>query len=360
LNGLIRIDKPAGVTSMAVSARVRYLLKKAGLATRDTPVGHLGTLDPFATGLLPVLVGEANKLTNLLHGGAKVYAATARFGIATDTLDCDGRVVAEVAAPCPDVAVFEVARRSLLGARMQTPPAYSAAKIDGERAYDLARKQGADGEAAPRPKAKAITIYAIEPGGSRALRPGSPGSLAEARPGATPPGVTRERQDPLQQWPLVDFVVTCSVGTYVRVLAEEWGAALAPPLPAHLTSLRRLATGPFAVEGALPFEAIEAALADGAIETHAAFTPLSGLVAALEAAPEAHVTTFAVDAPVAARFRNGLIPDRLAASLPKAEPGRNLIVTESDGAEGKKPVAWLSPTDGSTSCHWTFSRVFAP
>jgi len=354
LHGLIRIDKPAGVTSMAVSARVRYVLKKAGLATRDTPVGHLGTLDPFATGLLPVLVGEANKLTNLLHGEAKVYAATARFGIATDTLDCDGRVVSEVAAPCPSPDVFEAARRSLLGERLQTPPAYSAAKIDGERAYDLARKQNAQGAEAPRPKAKTITVYDVEIGGSRVLPPGCPGSLAEARPGGS------ERPNALQHWPLVEFTVTCSVGTYVRVLAEEWGAALVPPLPAHLTTLRRLATGPFSVDGALPFEAIEAALTDGAIAAHPAYTPLSGLVSALEASPEAHVTTFGVDAPVAARFRNGLIPDRLAAALPKPDPGRNLIVTESDGAEGQKPVAWLSATDGSTGGHWAFSRVFAP
>jgi len=198
--GIVLVDKPRGITSHDAVAKVRR-----ALGTRK--VGHAGTLDPMATGLLVIGVGRATRFLRFLSDQPKTYEATMRLGVETSTLDADGDVVRT--APV-DVTDDELAGAvaSLVGESMQRPPAYSAVKVGGTKLYEAARK-GTPIDAAPR----AITVGRYE---------------VQARRG-----------------PDVDVVVTCSGGTYVRVLAADVGAALG--CGAHLTALRRTAIGIFDV-----------------------------------------------------------------------------------------------------------------
>jgi tRNA pseudouridine55 synthase len=202
--GLLLVDKPGGVTSHDVVDVVRR-----GLGTRK--VGHAGTLDPMATGLLLIGVGRATRLLRFLGGLPKTYEGTLRLGVETTTLDADGDVVreAEVHASEADVAA---AMRALVGESLQRPPAYSAVKVGGRKLYEAAR-EGERLEAEPRPiRVDGFDLVAFD-------------------------------------LPNVSFRVTCSGGTYVRVLAADVGAALS--CGAHLTALRRTAIGPYAVDDAV-------------------------------------------------------------------------------------------------------------
>ncbi len=199
------VDKPQGVTSHDCVAMMRRAL---GLRR----VGHAGTLDPMATGLLIVGVGRATRLLRFLGDLPKTYEGTARLGIETDTLDAEGRVVATVEV---QVSRREVERAcaALVGASMQRPPAFSAVKVGGRKLYEAARKgESLTGE--PRP----IRVDAFDV-------------------------LSFDGRD-------VGFRVTCSSGTYVRVLAADVGSALG--CGAHLTELRRTAIGPFHVRDAVP------------------------------------------------------------------------------------------------------------
>ena len=207
--GLLLVDKPAGLTSHDVVAVARRAL-------RERRVGHGGTLDPFATGLLVLLVGRATRLLPYLSGEPKVYAATIRFGSETTTDDLSGEPTVE--APRPTLAAVREALPALTGALLQVPPAYSAKKVAGERAYDAARR-GAPLALPPVP----VVVHGWELG---ALR-----------------------DDELA------VTVTCSGGTYVRALARDLGRAAGSA--AHLTRLRRLRSGPFDVGDALPLDALE-------------------------------------------------------------------------------------------------------
>jgi tRNA pseudouridine55 synthase len=202
--GLALIDKPAGVTSHDVVDAVRRTL-----GTRK--VGHAGTLDPMATGLLLVGVGRATRLLRFLGELPKTYEATARLGVETDTLDAQGQIVrtAEVVVSRRQV---ERALAALVGDSMQRPPAYSAVKVAGRKLYQAAR-EGRTLEAPPRP----IHVDGFE--------------LLGFRP------------------PDLDLRVTCSGGTYVRVLVADVGTALG--CGAHLTRLVRTAIGPFRVADAV-------------------------------------------------------------------------------------------------------------
>ena len=202
--GLLLVDKPAGITSHDVVDSVRRTL-----ATRK--VGHAGTLDPMATGLLLIGVGRATRLLRFLGALAKTYEGTLRLGVETDTLDADGTVVRESPMEITEEQVSE-AMRSRVGESLQRPPDYSAVKVGGRKLYDAAR-QGDRLEAKPRP----IRVDAFD-------------LLSFAPPDAT-------------------FRVTCSGGTYVRVLASDVGTALS--CGAHLTALRRTAIGPHPVEDAV-------------------------------------------------------------------------------------------------------------
>jgi len=210
ISGLLLIDKPAGITSFDVVRRVRRALKVR-------KVGHLGTLDPFATGLLPLALGEATKLAQFLLEEPKTYLATLTLGVETDTQDLTGRVTAESdRLPSPE-EVHQAATR-FVGEIEQVPPSYSAVHHQGERLYKLARR----GEAVEVPP-RQVVIYRLE--------------VMEAA------------------LPQVTVRVECGKGTYIRTLAHDLGRALG--CGAHLVALTRLAVGAFRLEEALPLDLIE-------------------------------------------------------------------------------------------------------
>ncbi|MHC4954938.1 MAG: tRNA pseudouridine(55) synthase TruB [Planctomycetota bacterium] len=203
-DGVLVLDKAAGISSAKALNAVK---QRFG---RKTKVGHAGTLDPFATGVLLALVGDATRLSALAMALDKEYRATVRFGWRTDTLDPDGEVVAELDPGRAPPDGLDEAVRAFVGEIEQQPPAYSALKVNGRRAYDLARK-GEATELAPR----RVHVYAME--------------IESVR------------------WPEVDVLVRCGQGTYIRALARDLGEALG--LPASLTALRRTAIGPFREPG---------------------------------------------------------------------------------------------------------------
>jgi tRNA pseudouridine55 synthase len=198
-HGVIVIDKPAGVSS----ARAIDPLKR--LAGRQVKVGHAGTLDPFATGVLVALVGDATRLSDLAMRLPKTYVATVAFGKETDTLDPEGEVLAERDPGAAPADLNAVAAR-FVGEIEQVPPAYSALKIGGRRAYKLAR-----GGTPVEPAARSVRVHAID--------------VLEVA------------------WPEVWLRVVCGAGFYVRAFARDLGRALG--LPAHLSALRRTHVGPF-------------------------------------------------------------------------------------------------------------------
>jgi tRNA pseudouridine55 synthase len=209
----VLLDKPAGPTSHDVVQRVRR-----ALGTRA--VGHTGTLDPFATGLLVVLVGRATRLARFVEAQPKTYLAIARLGLATDTDDRTGTPLGppvDVAGIAEDRVMEALA--ALRGEQQQRPPRYSARHVDGERSYRLARR----GIAAELPETS-VTVHRIE------------------LVGYAPPELA--------------FRVTVSAGTYVRALARDLGASLG--VGAHLTALRREAVGALRIEDAVPLERVDA------------------------------------------------------------------------------------------------------
>ncbi|HEX4941991.1 MAG TPA: tRNA pseudouridine(55) synthase TruB [Actinomycetota bacterium] len=201
--GLLLVDKPAGVTSHDVVDSVRRTL-----ATRK--VGHAGTLDPMATGLLVIGVGRATRLLRFLGDLLKTYEGTLRLGVETDTLDVDGEVVRRSPVDLTEGQLAE-AMHGMVGESLQSPPAYSAVKVGGRKLYEAARA-GERLEARPRPiRVEAFELLSFEPPDAR-------------------------------------FRVVCSGGTYVRVLAADVGGAVSTG--AYLTTLRRTAIGPYRVEDA--------------------------------------------------------------------------------------------------------------
>lgn len=228
MNGVLPVDKPEGPTSHDLVAVARRSL---GIRR----IGHTGTLDPFATGLLLLCVGQATRLAEYLTGLDKTYEATARLGVRTDTLDRTGAVLDDSDAWRDlDDARIRAAFEGQIGQRFQTPPAYSAKKVGGRRAYERARA----GDAV------ALDPVAVEILDLDVL------------------GV---------DGPDVRFRVTCSSGTYVRTIAADAGASLG--VGAHLTALRRTAVGRFAVDTALPVER----LTDPAAAAAALIAPLDAL-----------------------------------------------------------------------------------
>jgi tRNA pseudouridine55 synthase len=203
-HGFLVIDKPAGWTSHDVVARVRRLLN-------EKRVGHAGTLDPAATGVLPVAVGHATKSIEWLEHAQKSYLAEITFGVATDSCDADGVVIGVGDAGAVTRDALEAALPPFRGAISQTPPIFSAIKIGGKKLYELARK----GETIEIPS-RSITIHQLE----------------------------------LVDWrsPVATVFVECSKGTYIRSIARDLGEAL--DVPAHLSNLVRLASGPFAIDEA--------------------------------------------------------------------------------------------------------------
>ena len=218
-DGLVVVDKPAGWTSHDVVARVRRL---AG--TRR--VGHAGTLDPMATGVLVLGIDRATRLLTYLVGADKDYTATVRLGVATTTDDAEGEVLAVVDAAAVDRAGVEQGVRALTGPILQVPSAVSAIKVDGRRAYARVRA-GEQVELA----ARSVTVRRFD---VLAVRPGSHDGV------------------PVLD---VDVEVTCSSGTYVRALARDLGAGLG--VGGHLTALRRTRVGGYRLDVARTLEQLE-------------------------------------------------------------------------------------------------------
>jgi len=261
-DGLLVLDKPAGPTSHDVVERVRRVL-----GTRR--VGHGGTLDPDATGVLLVAVGQATRFFPFLSRERKVYEGRIRLGFATDTYDASGRPISAAASVLPGRDEIAAAMAGFVGEILQVPPRFSAKKLDGQPVYKLAR---ADREftLAPVP----VTVVRFD--------------LRDFRP------------------PGIDFEAECSAGTYIRSLAHDLGERLG--CGAHLAALRRTRVGPYGLDQAVALDAFEDAGARG--EAEKLLVPLEGL---LPDVPAVHVR------PEAEAFvRNGrpIGPSESAAPLP--------------------------------------------
>jgi tRNA pseudouridine55 synthase len=241
-SGLIVVDKPGGLTSHDVVARIRRL---AG--TRR--VGHAGTLDPMATGVLVVGVEKATRLLGHLTLTDKEYQATIRLGQATDTGDAEGTVTTGRPAGHLSLAQVQAAAAALTGGIQQVPPAVSAIKVAGRRAYQLTR-EGAPPVLKPRPVTVwSFTVQAVQPalaGSSGAGLPGA-GLPGTSLAGAGLPGTGLPAPAPGD---LLDVAVEvrCSSGTYIRALARDMGEALG--VGGHLTRLRRTRVGPYDLSAA--------------------------------------------------------------------------------------------------------------
>jgi tRNA pseudouridine55 synthase len=239
-SGFLVVDKPAGWTSHDVVDAARRWF-----GTRR--VGHLGTLDPQATGVLPLAIREATKLVPFVASDPKVYRGAIRLGVETDTLDGDGRVVRRHEGPLPDEAAVRAALAAFVGEHEQVPPMYSAVKQGGVPLYRLARR-GEQVERTPRKvRIDAFELLAYEP-----------------------PDVTVE--------------VQCSPGTYVRVLAAEVGEKLG--CGAYLQSLCRLRSGPFELAQAVSVETLEAEAERGEVEARLVRPAAALGLPALRLAPE--------------------------------------------------------------------------
>ena len=282
-DGVLPVDKPVGPTSHDAVARVRRALN-----TRQ--VGHTGTLDPFASGLLLVCVGAATRLAEYLTGMPKTYVATLRLGEATDTDDLTGEVVAASDGwHAVSAEAIEAALTAQVGTILQVPPAYSAKKVDGERMYAAARR----GEEVVR-TAVPVTIYAI-----RVLR------IA---------------------LPEVEFEVECGAGTYIRAIARDVGMALG--VGGHLRALRRTRSGPHAVEAAVPLDA----LGDADRVRAAMLTPLQAV---------AHLPRVEVDGDGIAALRHGRAVPAAADT-----PGDGPVAIAAAGellAIGARDGDWVRP-----------------
>jgi tRNA pseudouridine55 synthase len=267
--GVLPVDKPEGPTSHDVVARVRRALK-----TRA--VGHTGTLDPFASGLLLVCVGPATRLAEYLTGLPKTYVATMRLGAATDTDDLTGEVIgASDEWHSVTRERIDAALQAQVGTIEQLPPIYSAKKVDGERMYAAARR----GEALER-KPSTVTIHAI-----RLL------------------GI---------DLPDVEFEVECGAGTYIRAIARDAGDLLG--VGGHLRTLRRTCVGPHTVDRAVPLDLLD----DQARVREAMLTPLEAV---------AHLPRAIVDDPGIAALRFG----RALSAAPEIPEGRPVALASEDG-----------------------------
>lgn len=224
VDGIVLLDKPLGISSNAALQRVKRLF-------RAEKAGHTGALDPLATGLLPVCLGEATKLSAYLLDADKTYRATVRVGVATETGDAEGHPVRQSDASLLDRAQLVAAIPRFLGEIEQVPPMYSALKREGRPLYELARA----GQVVDR-EARRVTIYSLR--------------VIDFEPGQ------------------FCFEVRCSKGTYVRTLAEDWAAAVGQA--AHLSGLRRVAAGPFDELAMVAMETLEKAGENGlaALDAH--------------------------------------------------------------------------------------------
>jgi tRNA pseudouridine55 synthase len=240
VHGWLILDKPLGLGSTQGVSAVKRALRIGGYG--KTKVGHGGTLDPLATGVLPIAIGEATKLAGRMLDSDKVYDFTIRFGEQTDTLDAEGKVIATSEVRPTAAAVAAILPR-FTGPIAQMPPAYSALKVDGQRAYDLARA-GEEVVLATRN----VTVHAV-----RIRHPSEGRDLPVQRTGPSLEDLgLRWNDDPLEEITLTAHV---SKGTYIRSLARD--IALALETVGHVTYLRRTKAGPFALADAITLDKLD-------------------------------------------------------------------------------------------------------
>nr|WP_315459428.1 tRNA pseudouridine(55) synthase TruB [uncultured Sphingorhabdus sp.] len=253
MHGWIILDKPLGLGSTQAVAAVKRNLRSAGFG--KVKVGHGGTLDPLATGVLPIALGEATKLCGRMLDASKTYDFTISFGMETSGLDAEGEVVA-TSEVRPTLEQVEQVLAQFTGSIEQIPPAYSAIKIDGKRAYDLARA----GETVEM-KSRAVTVYALSVGQTEPLLP--------------------------TDAPLTAITLTADVskGTYIRSLARDIAYALGTV--GYVSMLRRTRAGPFALNGAISLDKLNA-FGQGAAQEDVILPIEAGLVdiPALDLSPE--------------------------------------------------------------------------
>jgi tRNA pseudouridine55 synthase len=283
---ILVVDKASGPSSFAVVKRVRALL---GLGRQK--VGHGGTLDPFATGVLPVCIGEGTKVLPYLLDADKTYEASIQLGVETDTLDRTGQIVAEHPVPALSPTDIETALARFRGPIAQVPPMFSALKRDGRPLYAYARA----GQSVTR-EPRQVVIHALD-------------VLAYVPPDRL---IVRVR---------------CSKGTYVRALAADLGRHLGSG--AHLRELRRTASGPFAIEQAITLDALAERIGGGRV------WPMLSVLDAL-----AHVPKITVDAAQALAMSRGQRTSWVALGLGDACPGPMCAVREGD--DGPIPVAMIA------------------
>jgi tRNA pseudouridine55 synthase len=241
LHGWLVIDKPVGPGSTDIVSKAKRALRDGGYA--KVKVGHGGTLDPLASGVLPIALGEATKLSGRMLDADKAYAFTVKFGEQTDTLDLEGAVIA-TSDVRPTLAAVEAVLPRFTGPIEQVPPAYSALKVDGQRAYDLARA-GEEVTLASR----SVTIHSLAITRHPGLEPGSRFLSGDEDSGT--PDQVRGDDGKLGE---VTLEATVSKGTYIRSLARD--IALALGTVGHVTMLRRTKSGPFTLEQAISLDSL--------------------------------------------------------------------------------------------------------
>lgn len=303
MRGFINVDKPRGITSFEVVRRIRR-------AARTKKVGHAGTLDPNATGVLPIAVGEATRLVDELVGARKRYSAEILFGVETDTYDSEGDVLHEHDASTLDVARIRTALEGFLGEQLQVPPAFSAVKRAGVPAYRAARR----GDPLTL-DARPVVVYALDV-------------------------IALDCQQPSR--PLLHLDVQCGKGFYVRSLAHDLGALL--DTGAHLSGLRRTQVGPFLATDAVPLDEAVARLDAG--EWASVVLPPDAVLGEWPA--------ITLTAEQSARIRQGLDISLVAIGYVASEGQRRLRAYTPDGTL----IALLEPS--RTLGSWHPHRVFPP
>ena len=281
-NGWIILDKPRGLGSTQAVAAVKRNLRQGGYA--KAKVGHGGTLDPEAEGVLPIALGEATKLCGRMLDASKIYEFTIQFGEETDTLDAEGEVV-DRSDHRPPMAAIAAVLEHFTGEIEQVPPAYSALMVDGKRAYDRARA----GEVVEL-KTRAVTIYSLEfASGGEGDELDSSFQTTAGRPDPFDPAVPLELAD------RVTLTAHVSKGTYIRSLARDIAHALGTV--GHVTYLRRIKAGPFAEIQAISLDNLNE-IGKGA--------PLQDLLLPLEAGLD-DIPAFALDSVSAQAVRQGRV-----------------------------------------------------
>ncbi|WP_321323439.1 tRNA pseudouridine(55) synthase TruB [uncultured Parasphingorhabdus sp.] len=318
-HGWIILDKPLQLGSTQAVGAVKRNLREAGLLGKGKnklKVGHGGTLDPLATGVLPIALGEATKLCGRMLDASKIYEFTIGFGSETETLDVEGAVT-ETSDRRPTLAEVETVLPQFTGPIEQIPPKYSALKIDGQRAYDLARA-GVDVEM----KLRGVTIYAL------AIR-GAGNSIRHPELVSGSPEVPKQVQD---DEPLEEITLTANVskGTYIRSLARDIARALGTV--GHVTMLRRTKAGPFTLKQAISLDKLNEIGKGADIKEY-----LLPLEAGLDDIP-----AFDLDPDQARMLRQGLTLDEQDLIGNPAVNGL-FLATENEGS----PVALAEIVDGT-------------